>query len=410
MVESFPPNAGSSTASDTSKETKTKLGGHMLNYPERLERVQAQMAERRIGLLFLPPGANLFYLTGIRRQELGGTDHNRYGDYVVGAFIGTAGGVSLLAPRMGGQYYQREAHDKPWIESVTLIHESESPIERLRKTLARFDLAGKQVMVDDRAWAASMLALRRLLPAAEFSLASEIIAPMRMIKSADELDLMRKAGSITEQAFGKALARCKPGITEIDISTEIDYQFKMLGADYTSFVTGVFFSGEAHDRAKGHSSPKQLQPGDSIMFDLGCVYEGYCSDFGRTAFCGEPPEEYLLIHELILSAQRAGMQAMKAGQVTGTQVNAVARGLIEAAGYGEYFTHRLGHGIGVTVHEPPWLDVVEKTTLQANMTFTVEPSIVVPGRFGNRVEDIVVVTPTGGESLYHADHRLYIVS
>ncbi len=397
--------------SRNAKTAKSKPRGlYMLNYPERLERVRTQMVAQQVGLLFLPPGANLFYLTGIRRQELGGTDHNRYGDWAVGAYIGTNGGIILLAPRMGGQYYQREAADKPWIESVILIHESESPLDILRQTLTRFDLAGKQVMVDDRVWAASMLALRRLLPETRFSLASDIIAPMRMIKSADELGLMRKAGEITEQAFAKALARCKPGITEIDISTEIDYQFRMLGAEYTSFVTGVFFGGEAHDRAIGHSSPKRLQPGDSIMFDLGCVYEGYCSDFGRTAFCGDPTEEYARIHELILSAQRAGMQTMKAGQVTGAQVNAAARRLIEEAGYGEYFTHRLGHGIGVTVHEPPWLDVVETTTLQANMTFTVEPSIVVPGRFGNRVEDVVVVTPAGGESLYRADRQLYVIA
>jgi Xaa-Pro aminopeptidase len=381
----------------------------MLDYPERLERARALMVERHIGLLYLPPGANLFYLTGVRRQELGGTDHNAYGDWAVGAYIGTAGGITLLAPRMGGKYYQSEANDKPWIESVNLIPESESPLEILRQTLTRFDLSGKQVMVDDRVWAQSMLALRRLLPETEFALASEIIGPLRMIKSPAELELMRKAGETTEAAFGKALARCKSGITEIDIATEIDYQFKMLGAEHTSFVTGVFFGGEAHDRAKGHSSPKRLQRGNSIMFDLGCVYDGYCSDFGRTAFCGEPPEEYARVHELILRAQRAGMETMKAGQVTGAQVNAAARRLIEEAGYGDFFTHRLGHGIGVTVHEPPWLDIVEKTILKANMTFTVEPSIVAPGRFGNRVEDVVVVTPTGGESLYHADRRLYLV-
>lgn len=383
----------------------------MLDYIARLSTARARMAERNIGLMFLPPGANLWYLTGIRRQEHGGTDHNAYGDYVVGGYIGLQDGVSVLAPRMGGGYYRGEVQGKPWIESVRHIVESESPDDVLRQTLKRFELPGKSVALDDRVWAKSLLTFQRALPDTDFVLASEILMPMRTIKSDDELALMRRAGEITEQVFAKAMARLKSGVTEIEIASEIDYQFKALGAAHTSFVTGIYFAGEAHDRntVTGGASEKRLMPGSSVMFDFGCVYEGYCSDFGRTAFCGEPSAEYLAVHDLILRAQRAGMDAMKAGQVTGAQVNVIARKVIEDAGYGQYFTHRLGHAIGITVHEPPWLDVVEQTVLQANMTFTVEPSIIVPGRFGNRVEDVVVVTETGGVSLYQADHRLYLV-
>jgi Xaa-Pro dipeptidase len=384
-------------------------GEKMIDYAERLKTVRAQMVERNIGLIFLPPGANLFYLTGIRRREIGGTDHNAYGDWVVGGYIGLTEGIILLAPRMGGRYFEAEAQGKPWIKEVRLIHESESPLEVLRETLNRLALPSHKVMLDDHAWTQTMFGFRRLLPEVEFALASEILAPMRMIKTEEELALMRQAGTLTEQAFEKALARLKPGVTELEIASEIDFQFKALGAEHTSFVTGIFFGGEAHDRVKGHTSPKRLALGDSVMFDLGCVYQGYCSDFGRTAFCGEPLPEYLTIHDLIIRAQRTGMDAMRAGQVTGAQVNTMARTVIEEAGYGEYFTHRLGHGIGITVHEPPWLDVIEQTVLQTNMTFTVEPSIVVPGRFGNRVEDVVVVTESGGVSLYQADHRLYLI-
>jgi Xaa-Pro aminopeptidase len=289
--------------------------------------------------------------------------------------------------------------------------ESEAPLDVLKQVLSRFDLRGKKIAVDERVWARTILALRQCLPDHEIMLASELLAPMKMIKSDDELALMRKAGEITEKAFAQALAHLKVGVTEIEIASEIDYQFKALGAEHTSFVTGMFFAGEAHDRntVTGHASEKRLSHGDSVMFDMGCVYEGYCSDFGRSAFCGEPSAEYLKVHDLILQAQQAGMAALKAGQVTGAQVNAIARKLIEDAGYGQYFTHRLGHGIGITVHEPPWLDVVEQTVLQKNMTFTVEPSIIIPNRFGNRVEDVVVVTETGGMSLYNADHRLYLV-
>lgn len=380
-----------------------------INHKERLSAVRAQMAARNIGLLFLPPGANLFYLTGIPRREAGGTDHNAYGDWAVGAYIDPNEGITILAPRMGAEYYENAAQDKPWIGSVRLVRESESPFEIMRDVLQRLNLSGKKVMLDDHTWAQSLLAFRQLLPDAQFELASAILAPLRMIKSEEELDRMRRAGEITEQAFAHALGQLKPGVTEIEIAAEIDYQFKALGAEFTSFVTGVFFGGEAHDRMHGHRSPKRLAAGDSVMFDLGCVVDGYCSDFGRTAFCGDPPDEYVKIHELNLHAQRAGMEAMRAGQATGAQVNEIARAIIRDAGYDAFFTHRLGHGIGITVHEPPWLDVVEQTVLQANMTFTVEPSIVIPGRFGNRVEDVVCVTERGGVSFYQADHRLYLV-
>ena len=115
------------------------------------------------------------------------------------------------------------------------------------------------------------------------------------------------------------------------------------------------------------------------------------------------------MHDLVLNAQSAALQVMRAGQVTGAQVNATARKVIEEGGYGPEFSHRLGHGIGVTVHEPPWLDVVEDTVLQAGMTFTVEPSICIPNGHWNRVEDVVLVTRDGGVSLYEAGRQLYIV-
>jgi len=384
----------------------------MLDFAARLSKARSQMAASDIGLLFLPPGANLWYLTGIARHEEGGTDHNAYGDWAVGGYIGLNEGVTLVVPRMGGQYYQAEAQDKLWFESVRLIQESEEPLDVMRSVLGRFDLRGKKVALDDRVWARSQLALRRLLPDNEFVLASDILSPIRMIKEPAEIELMRQAGQITEQAFAHVLSHLKPGVTEIDVASEIDHQFKTRGAEHTSFVTGLRFVGAGRDRAAGaaRSSEKRLLPGDSVTFDIGCVYQGYCSDFGRSAFVGEPPAEYLKVHGTVLRAQRAGMDAMRAGQATGAQVNAAARKVIEDEGYGPNFTHRLGHGIGITVHEPPWLDVVEQRVLQANMTFTVEPSIRVPDKFGNRVEDVVLVTEAGGVSLYNADRKLNIIA
>ena len=389
-----------------------------IDYPARLAAARERMAAQGIGLMYLRAGANLFYLTGIHRHEEGGTDHNAYGDYAVGGYLGPSGGVTLLAPRMGGGYFDDEARDKPWIEAVRHIDESESPVDVMRQTVDHHlpqsgqSQRGLKLALDDRTWAKSVLAFRQLLPNAEMVLASDVTMPMRMIKSPAELGIMRKAGEITELAFAKALERLKPGVTEHDIASEVDYQFKSHGAAHTSFVTGMRFIGAGGSEGEGigRVGMRRLTQGDTVTFDIGCVYEGYCSDFGRTAFLGEPPAEFLRIHDIILASQRAGMEAMQAGKATGAQVNAAARKVIEDAGYGQYFTHRLGHGIGITVHEPPWLDVVEQTVLQANMTFTVEPSIYIPGRFGNRVEDIVVVTETGGMALYNAGRELYVIA
>lgn len=382
----------------------------MLDFSKRLEAVRVHMAEQNVGLMFLTPGANLFYLAGIPHRDQYRTDHNAYGDWAVGAYIGLKGGVALVAPRMGGEYFAARVEGKPWFEPVRIIDESEDPLDVMKRVLGRFDLKGKRVALEDHTWAQTVLAFRRLLPETELVMAGKLIAPMRMIKEDAELDLMRKSGQICEAAFQKALARLRLGVTAWELECEIDYQLRLMGADFNSFPTNVVFSHPGQEpSAPLRKTERRLEPGDSVMFDFGCIYRGYASDFGRTAFAGEPPAECVQIHELVLSAQQAALKVMKAGQITGAEANAAGRKVIEEAGYGPAFTHRLGHGIGVTVHEPPWLDVVEHTVLQAGMTFTVEPSIRVAGGYQTRVEDVVLVTEAGGVSLYETDRQLHIV-
>jgi Xaa-Pro aminopeptidase len=146
-----------------------------------------------------------------------------------------------------------------------------------------------------------------------------------------------------------------------------------------------------------------------LAFDFGVVLDGYVNDFGRTVHFGEPDAELRRIHELVMAAQANGMAAMKAGQITAEAANAAARRVIEEAGYGPNFFHRLGHGIGIDVHEPPFLAKGDKTTLQANMCFTVEPSIWVEGRCFTRVEDVVVVAAEGAYSLNQSTRELLVI-
>lgn len=384
-----------------------------MDYEGRLRRVQEAMREQGIDLLFLPRAANLYYLTGIRRQLEHGTDHNAYGDWLSGGYIGPEGPVRLVAPRMGGGFWVNEAEGKPWVRGPRLILEPIAPIEALRETLAGFGIAGgkTRIAVDERTWSQFAMAILELLPEAELVNANEIIAPMRMIKSDEELAVMQRGSDLTDQVFLNVLSRLKPGVSEYDVAHEIDYQFVTLGAEYTSFETGVFFVAE--DLSGGgkttRSGGNELKLGDSIMFDFGGLIDGYASDFGRSAYLGEPTAEYQRVHDTVIRSQADAMAAMVAGQCTAAEANRIARTVIAEAGYDDGFTHRLGHGIGVTVHEPPFLDGVDEIVLQERMVFTVEPSILYPGRFGNRIEDMVVVTKEGGKPMSMIERKLFVI-
>jgi Xaa-Pro aminopeptidase len=173
-------------------------------------------------------------------------------------------------------------------------------------------------------------------------------------------------------------------------------------------VTAVKFRSPKHPWGLWGSDgpePRLLEEGDTISFDFGCVYKGYCSDFGRTVYVGNPPDKVRRIHDVVVEAQAAAIERMVDGEVTATQLDSVARGIVERAGYGPNFVHRLGHGIGVTVHEPPFLYLPEDTVLRKGMTFTVEPSILLFGEWSARVEDVVMVTAKGGVpfSSYHKE-------
>jgi Xaa-Pro aminopeptidase len=324
--------------------------------------------------------------------------------------------VVVVSARRGvGSYLISETEDKPWIDSLEVIAHEDDPKQVLAGILSRIDAEQGVVAVDDRVWSQTTFVLQELLPGFEFVSASEIVWPMRQVKETEELDALRRSAEITGKAFEKAVANLKPGITEMDVAAEIDYQFKALGAQFNAFVTGIRFVGPGRPYIYGfrRSGDKKLIPGDSITFDLGCVCQGYCSDFGRSAFVGEPPEAYAEIHELVLEAERAGMEAMVPGSATASDVISAVQELIMAHGYEQDLRHGVGHGIGVDTHEPPFLSYLDETVLETNMTFALEPSISYPGLeksdWRNRVEDMIVVTEEAGEFLSHTDRRLYLV-
>ena len=198
-------------------------------------------------------------------------------------------------------------------------------------------------------------------------LASEVVTPLRMGKEPDELEMMRQAGRIVDQAMTDIIGFLRPGSgqTELDVAYEIDRLMVKHGADGASFVTNVWQMGPGEVGALAmKASRRPLERGYSLSFDFGSTLGGYCYDFGRSVYLGEPSAEYRRVHELVMSAAQTGISALQDGRHTAEQVNALARQVIEDGGYGESFRHRLGHGIGLDVHQPPYLDRGDTSVLE----------------------------------------------
>jgi Xaa-Pro aminopeptidase len=296
------------------------------------------------------------------------------------------------------------------VQDVRALPDHDDPATFMRDILAGFGPV-RRVALEDRAWSKALLNMQRLLPDATWTTASEILAPLRQIKDEDEIEVMRRASRLADQVLDTVLPRLKVGMTELDVALEVNAQMERLGSNGPSFVTNIFTIGPHEVREmREPTSRRPLIDGVSLSFDFGCVLEGYCSDFGRTVHVGEPSAEFRRAYDTVIAAHDAAIREMKAGVITAERANALARRVIDEAGFGEHFRHRLGHGIGLDVHEGPFLTEGDSTVLQEGMAFTVEPSIYWIGRIGTRIEDVVVVRPNGGETLNQAHTKLRIVA
>ena len=221
---------------------------------------------------------------------------------------------------------------------------------------------------------------------------------LRRVKSEAELALMAQACRIARETMDAVAPAVVPGVSMADLVEAVEHELRGRGSRGPSFPTHIFTWGERRLDSDGPAAREGLREGEVVLFDFGAVWEGYCSDFGRTVPCDEPPAGYEDVQRVLLEAQEAGRAAARPGALA-REVNAACRGPIEAAELGDGFRHRMGHGIGLDVHERPFLSVEDETPLEAGMTFTDEPSILLDGRFGVRVEDVIEVTSGGGRLL-----------
>ncbi len=375
----------------------------------RLQEFQTLIAGRA-DLAFFPISTDLQYLTGVPRDipNYGAVMHP--GGWLEGVWLTPESDPTLALPRMTAEF--GGLNRVKGIE-LRILGDHDNPVQMVKNILSSFDLPpNPRIAIGDTTSGETIVALHAILPQATFISATELLRKLRVIKSEAEIETMRQAGAITEVAFAAVCQQLKHGMTELEIVSEVDYQLRKHGSLGPSFTTSLYNSGPNHPLLFGQREAtwkRVLHPPVAILFDFGAIYEGLCYDFGRTVFLGEPDAEFQRIYKLVMDSQAAGIAAMRAGQVTTAEVDAAARQVIANAGYGETFRHRLGHGIGMDVHEPPFLTATDHTVIEERMLFTVEPSITQFNNFSARVEDVVVVRKEGGEPLTTGFQEMLVI-
>ena len=261
--------------------------------------------------------------------------------------------------------------------------------------------------ISDNAWAMHLLGLQRALPDTAYASLTEALPMLRAVKDPAELELLAAAGAAADATFEEIRKVPFGGRRESEVAADLSRLLIEHGhtqVDFTIVASGPNGANPHHE-----VGDRIIERGDMVVLDFGGLKDGYGSDTSRTVHVGEPTDEERRVHDVVRAAQEAGFAAVRPG-VPCQEVDRAARTVIEDAGYGQYFIHRTGHGIGVTTHEPPYMIEGERQPLVPGMCFSVEPGIYLPGRFGVRIEDIVTVTENGGRRLNDTPHELGSVS
>lgn len=357
-----------------------------MNYGARLERARAAMGEAGFDGLLLSVGADLPYLTGYEAMPL-----ERLTMLVLTREEVVLVVPVLEAPRVTpGPFATR-----PW-------EETEDPVGIVVDLVADREA----VAIGDHTWAVFLLRLQSALPGVRFSPAGPLMSGLRLHKEPAEIELLRLAAQATDRVAARLAETTLSGRTELEVARMVADWTVEEGHDVDAFT--IVASGP--NGASPHHEPgdRVIQEGDMVVIDFGGRLGGYCSDMTRTFVVGEPTVEQEEVYDVVQVAQRAAVDAVRPGVEPG-EIDEAARRVIEAAGYGPYFIHRTGHGIGLDVHEDPYIVENNHRSVEPGMAFSIEPGIYLPDRFGVRIEDIVVVTEDGVEPLNRADHSLIAV-
>jgi Xaa-Pro aminopeptidase len=359
---------------------------------ERMARARARMRELGVDALLLSTGADLPYLTGYEAMPL---------ERLTMLVVSADGDAHLVVPRLEAP----RVVERP--DAFTLVpwDETEDPIA-IVADLVRGSGSVSSVAVGDHTWARFVLDLQDALAGVSFRRATDVTGPLRMVKDAAEIAALRAAAAVVDRIAVEMRERPFAGRSELDVHRELVERMLAGGHERANFA----IVAAAANAASPHHDPSSrvIEPGDVVLCDFGGTMDGYCSDITRMFVVGDVEPEVRDAYAVLVEAQEAGVRAATVGTAC-EDVDAAARRVITEAGYGDRFVHRTGHGIGTEAHEDPYVVAGNTTPLVAGHAFSVEPGIYLPGRFGLRLEDIVVATDGGPERLNRAPRDLAIV-
>ncbi len=365
-----------------------------LVHHDRMQRAARAAAERGLDALLITPSEDYAYLLGYRAPAM---------ERLTCLIVPAEGEPVLVLPRLEEPLARHELARLADELQIVPWDETDDPVQVVRS----FVNGALRVGVQDQMWARFALHLRAALDPAELLPAGPTMSGLRRTKSAEELALLRAAASAADAAMSIITSEQLSGRVESEVSRRIRELLIEAGHDDAGFA--IVASGPNSASPHHAAGPRMIDAGDAIVLDIGGTIGGYCSDTSRTCFVGEPPAEFAELYEVLRQAQSAACRAVRPG-ISGAELDAVARGIITEAGYGEAFLHRTGHGIGLQTHEEPYIVASNPEPLVEGNAFSIEPGIYIRDRWGARIEDIVICTADGGERLNTSSTQLYRVA
>jgi Xaa-Pro aminopeptidase len=352
-------------------------------FERRTRRLQTRLRAGPGDAVVCFPSPNLYYLTGFWEEPM---------ERALYCFVPATGEPALVAPAL----YREQLADETWIRDVRTYADGTDPADLVAATAADLGIADGTLRLDPTMWTRFSQSLRDTLPDASFDLATDTMAALRARKDGAELDALERAAAVadTVAADVRSLGDDVVGMTETTLAHDIERRLIDAGGDRLAFDV-IVAAGANGAKPHYRHGDREIRAGDPVVLDFGARVDHYPSDQTRTVvFAGDPPAGYADAHRAVQDAQQAAIDAVTPG-VTAESVDAAARDLLEDRGYGDAFVHRTGHGVGLDVHEDPYIVEGNDTELEPGMVFSVEPGVYLEGAFGVRIEDLVVVTDEG---------------
>ncbi|MPY48672.1 aminopeptidase P family protein [Streptomyces acidicola] len=369
------------------------------DYTARMRRAARAAGDAGLDGVLIAPGPDLVWLTGYRPPET---------ERLTLLVLRPGEDPALVVPAL-------EAPDAAKAAPMLALRDwtdGTDPYETAADLLGRADRTGRtgrsggRFGVSDNAWAMHLLGLQNRLPDTAYVSLTEALPMLRAVKDAAELQRLAAAGAAADAAYEEIREVRFAGRRETEVAADLAGLLRQFGHSQVDFT--IVASGPNGANPHHEAGDRVIERGDMVVLDFGGLKHGYGSDTSRTVHVGEPDAEERRVHDIVRAAQEEGVRAVRPGAAC-QDVDRAARAVITEAGYGEYFIHRTGHGIGVTTHEPPYMVEGEERPLVPGMCFSVEPGVYLPGRFGVRIEDIVTVTEDGGRRLNTSEREMAIV-